>query len=51
MEIGCDSCDLWYHGTCINVIPASNLSVILVCRLDVYTVEFFCNSCVFDVEL
>ena len=51
MGIGCDSCDLWYHETYINVTPASNCFVILVCRLDVCTVELFCNSCVVDVEL
>ena len=32
--IGCDSCDSWFHGTCINVTPDSESE------------KYFCNSCV-----
>ena len=37
--IDCDSCDSWFHGTCINVTPDSEPE------------KYFCNSCVLDVEL
>ena len=35
----------------LHQIANLNIIVILVCRLDVCTVEYFCNSCVLDVEL
>ena len=44
MGIGCDSCNLWYHGTCINLTPASNLFVILVRRIVI--VSFSASPCV-----
>ena len=52
--IGCDSCDSGFMEPISQLHQIMNLKdifVIVVCRLHFCTVEYFCNSCVLNVEL